>query len=94
MKVELKELILLYITIAEFISYVPQICRMVKRKSAEDVSISSWCIWTLNSALYLMYLLLDHVGIWLIITQALEVMLVGLTLVVAVILRLKNKVGR
>lgn len=36
---ELKEIILLYITVTGFISYVPQIARLIKTKSADDCSI-------------------------------------------------------
>ena len=86
-----KELILLYITINGFISYFPQIVRILKNKSSEDVAISSWLIWTINSILYLLYLLLDNVGIWLILSQSLEVLLISSTLIVVVIYRKKNK---
>lgn len=85
MSISFKEIILLYITIQGFISYVPQIVKIAKTKSSEDVSIASWLFWTINSALYLLYLLLDKVNIWLILSQLLEVILIGTTLVFVII---------
>lgn len=86
----IKELILLYITVAGFVSYLPQILRLIKTKSAEDCSISSWCIWLLNSFLYWLYLYLDKVSIGLILSQLLEVMLIGITTILVIILRIKE----
>lgn len=85
--VELKELILLYITVNGFISYIPQIVKILKRRTSEGISISSWVLWTLNSSLYFLYLLLDGVGIWLILSQALEVFLIATTLLLVIIYR-------
>ena len=86
-----KELILLYITIAGMISYVPQIVRLIKQKSAEDCSVLSWLIWLVNSGLYLLYLYLDKVGIWLKISQLIEVGLIGLTFIIIIIVFLRFK---
>ncbi|MBO5389214.1 MAG: hypothetical protein J6A59_14005 [Lachnospiraceae bacterium] len=91
---EIKELILLYITIQGFVSYVPQIIRLIKTKSAEDCSITSWGIWLINSALYLLYLYLDNVNIWLKLSQLLEVLLIGTTTLLVVILRIKGRCGK
>lgn len=88
---ELKELILLYITIVGFISYIPQIIRMIKQKSSRDVSVLTWAFWFVNSGLYLLYLCISDVTIWLILSQVLEVCLIGLTFFVVVVYRLKNR---
>lgn len=90
MTVEWKELILLYITINGFVSYIPQIIRCIKLKSSNDVSISSWVFWTINSTLYLVYLLLDNVNIWLILSQLLEVLIILSTLIVVLFYRYKR----
>lgn len=89
-----KELIILYITIAGFISYLPQIIRMIKTKSSEDISISSWLIWTMNSVLYLVYIQLSEVTIWLILSQVVEVVLIGLTTILVIIFRMKRNKRR
>lgn len=91
MDIEWKELIILYITIAGFISYLPQIIRMIKTKSSEDISISTWLIWAMNSTLYLIYMQLSEVTIWLILSQVAEVVLIGLTTILVVVFRVKRK---
>lgn len=91
MTVEWKELILLYITVNGFISYFPQIVRCIKTKSSNDVSISSWVIWSINSILYLTYLILDKVNIWLKLSQAMEVILIVTTLFVVLFYRRRRK---
>lgn len=94
MTIEWKELIILYITIAGFISYLPQIIRMIKTKSSEDISISSWLIWTMNSVLYLIYIQLSEVTIWLILSQVVEVVLIGLTTILVIVFRVKRSKRR
>ena len=91
MDIEWKELILLYMTINGFISYMPQIIKCIKTKSSSDISISSWVIWSFNSILYLLYLILDKVNIWLKLSQVLEVMLIVSTLIIVIIYRKKSK---
>ena len=90
MAIEWKELILLYITINGFISYIPQIIRCIKLKSSKDVSIGSWVFWTINSMLYLIYLILDNVNIWLKLSQLLEVLIIFSTLIVVLFYRCKR----
>lgn len=90
MAIEWKELILLYITINGFISYIPQIIRCIKLKSSKDVSIGSWLFWTTNSMLYLIYLILDNVNIWLSLSQLLEVVIILSTLIVILFYRRKR----
>ena len=85
---ELKEIILLYITITGFISYVPQIARLIKTKSADDCSISTWLMWVVNASLYLLYLYLENVNIWLKLTQLVEVVLISITALLIIVLRL------
>ena len=90
MNFEWKEILLLYITATGFISYVPQIWRMIKRKSSDDVSVSTWVIWVINSSIYLMYLILSTENIWLILSQVLEVVLIGTTLITILVVRKKK----
>ena len=91
MELDWKELILAYITASGFISYLPQIIKILKTKSVEDVATSSWAIWTLNSGLYLLYIILSEVTIWLILSQLLEVILVGTTFILVLIFKKRSK---
>lgn len=86
--IKAKELLLFYITVQGFISYIPQIIKLIKRKSADDIALSTYIIRAINSTLYLLYIVLDNCGVFLIISQALEVMLIGITTVVACVISL------
>lgn len=86
-----KELILLYITIVGFISYIPQIVRLIRQKSSEDVSVITWFIRSINSALYLLYLYLSNVTKWLMLSQLLEVLLITVTLLTVLFFRIRTR---
>ncbi len=86
---DLKEILLAYITLTGFISYIPQIVRLIKQKSSEDMSITTWVVWTINSGLYLLYLYLSKVTFWLIISQLIELTLIALTLLTILFFRFK-----
>lgn len=49
----MKEIILLVtmqiVTICTYVSYIPQIVKLIRTKSAEDLSVASWILWTLRS---------------------------------------------
>lgn len=38
------------ITICAYIGYIPQVVRLIKTKSSEDLSILSWVIWCFSTA--------------------------------------------
>lgn len=88
-EIDFKEIILLYITIAGFISYVPQIIKLIKKKSSAEHSSLTWVFWFTNSALYLLYLYMSEVTSWLIISQLIEVGLIGLTFMVILFYKFK-----
>lgn len=90
-EINFKELILLYITIVGFVAYVPQIVKLIKDKNADGCSILTWLFWLTNSCLYLVYLLLSEVTIWLILSQVTEVLLIGVTFTLIVIIQAKTK---
>ena len=55
----MKDLILLItmwiVTICTYISYVPQIVKIFKTKSSEDISAWSWILWTLSALCSFIY---------------------------------------
>ncbi len=55
----MKDLILLItmwiVTICTYISYVPQIAKIIKTKSSEDISVCSWILWTLSALCNFIY---------------------------------------
>lgn len=51
-------LLFLY-TVCEYAAYVPQMVKLIKTKSADDLSITSWLTWVLAGVCYLLYVLLE-----------------------------------
>ena len=46
-------------SILEFVAYVPQIVKILKTKRADDLSLTSWCVWIATDLSYLGYVLLE-----------------------------------
>lgn len=77
------------VTICTYISYVPQIYKLVKTKESEDLSIASWILWTVSSFANLVYsVLLGRFE--LIIASISEFILILMTLVLTVYYVYKN----
>ena len=55
-----------------FISYFPQAIKIIKTKEAEDLSISSWILWSVSSLTYTTYAVLVSKEIMLIFETSLE----------------------
>ncbi len=51
--------LLIIYTFCEYVAYVPQIVKLVKTKSADDLSITSWLTWVVSGVCYLIYVLLE-----------------------------------
>ena len=43
------------VSICTFISYFPQIVKLLKTKKSDDLSISSWVLWVISSLSYTTY---------------------------------------
>ena len=59
MKVALALVLLSVYTIIEFIGYMPQIIKLLKTKSAKDLSLTSWFLWVIAALCYLTYVLME-----------------------------------
>ena len=46
------------VTICTYVSYAPQIIKLIKTKKAEDLSVMSWMLWTVSAFANLLYSLL------------------------------------
>lgn len=51
--------LLLIYTICEYAAYIPQILKLIRTKSADDLSITSWLVWVVSGVCYLVYVLLE-----------------------------------
>jgi uncharacterized protein with PQ loop repeat len=52
-------ILLLVYTICEYSAYVPQIVKLIRTKSADDLSKTTWLTWVVAAACYLAYVLLE-----------------------------------
>ncbi len=59
MKSALALMLLSVYTIIEFIGYMPQIVKLLKTKSAKDLSLTSWFLWVVAALCYLIYVLME-----------------------------------
>lgn len=59
MKIALALMLLSVYTIIEFIGYMPQIIKLLKTKSAKDLSLTSWFLWVIAALCYLIYVLME-----------------------------------
>ena len=55
MKEMILQITMWIVIICTYISYVPQIVKLIKTKEADDLSIASWVLWTLSAVADLMY---------------------------------------
>ena len=60
---------------------MPQIIKLIKTKSAEDLSLASWLTWLLSDVCYLVYVLLESPEIGVVFTASLSLFLVILVFV-------------
>ena len=51
-------LLLLY-TVCEYTAYIPQILKLIRTKSANDLSKTTWVTWVVSAVCYLVYVLLE-----------------------------------
>ena len=70
-------LILLSIyTVLEIASYMPQIIKIIKTKSADDLSLASWASWVISDVCYLTYVLMESPEFGVIFTACLSLFFV------------------
>lgn len=43
------------VTVCTYVSYIPQLYKLIKTKKAEDLSITSWVLWMVSSLANLIY---------------------------------------
>lgn len=43
------------VTVCTYVSYLPQLYKLIKTKKAEDLSITSWILWMISSLANLIY---------------------------------------
>ena len=54
-------------TISTFFSYLPQTIKILRNKTASDLSISSWILWVISSFYMLFYVVMNLCLKWLLL---------------------------
>ena len=72
------------VSICTFISYLPQIVKLIRSKKSEDLSISSWILWGISSLSYTLYAICVSKDFMLIFTTILELTCCLLILLLAI----------
>jgi len=81
MKTIIALILISIVTVLEIFAYMPQIIKLIKTKSAEDLSLASWLTWLLSDVCYLVYVLLESPEIGVVFTASLSLFLVILVFV-------------
>lgn len=68
----MEAILILICTIISVNAYIPQIMRLVKTKSSDDISVSSWVMWIVSYGCYLAYVLLRGMDIGIVFLVTLE----------------------
>lgn len=75
------------VSFCTFISYYPQAVKLIKTKSAEDISIQSWVLWVTSSFTYTLYAILVNKEAMLIFETSLELFFCILILILTIMYR-------
>ena len=93
MKVTIALVLLSIYTVLEFIAYMPQIIKLLKTKSADDLSLTSWFTWITADLCYLAYVLLESPEIGVIFICTLDLVFLLLVFLLTAFYQ-KHKIRR
>lgn len=82
------------VSFCTFISYFPQIVKLIKTKKSEDLSVQSWILWVTSSLAYTLYAILVSKDIMLIFETCLELFFCLLILILALVYRKNNSISK
>ena len=49
--------LILVVNVCSFVSYLPQIVKLLRTKKSEDIAVSTWILWMISGLCYLLYTL-------------------------------------
>ena len=84
MKTVIAFILLFICTIFNLFGYLPQIIQIIKTKSSDDISISSWLIWIFSETCYLCYVLLESPELGVVFIAVLNLTLIVITSILAI----------
>lgn len=79
------------VSFCTFVSYLPQVIKLIKTKKSEDLSIYSWILWVTSSSSYTLYAILVSKDIMLIFETCLELFFCLTILILAIKYKNNNK---
>lgn len=79
----------LVVTITTYISYVPQIYKLIVTKKSEDISLASWVLWTVSAVASTAYSIL-LMRVELMIASVSEMVFIVVILILTYIYRNKH----
>jgi len=94
MKTIIALILISIVTVLEIFAYMPQIIKLIKTKSAEDLSLASWLTWLLSDVCYLVYVLLESPEIGVVFTASLSLFLVILVFVLTMYYQKYGKIRK
>ena len=81
----MEDVLLAIVSFCTFISYLPQVIEIIKTKSSEDISITSWILWVVSSLAYTLYAVIYSESAMLIFETCLELFFYLLILTLTII---------
>lgn len=72
------------VSVCTFISYVPQLFKLIKTKKSEDLSVTSWVLWTLSAVCNMIYSI-ALLRTELILASLIELTFTMLTLILSIV---------
>ena len=91
MREKIALILLVVYTICEVIAYLPQMIKLIKTRSADDLSITSWLIWVISGVCYLAYVLLSSPEIGVIYIASMNLVFMMTVYVLTVYYQRKSK---
>ena len=94
MKVIIALALLFVYTVCEYTAYIPQILKLIKTKSADDLSIATWLMWVFAGICYLLYVLLESPEAGVIFVASMNLVFVFSVCVLTIYYQISKKLNK
>lgn len=84
------DILLAIVAICTFVSYMPQVIKILKTKKSNDISICSWILWVISSSSYTLYAYIASTDIMLQIETTIELIFCITILILSIKYQHKN----
>ncbi|MCQ2571733.1 MAG: PQ-loop repeat-containing protein [Alphaproteobacteria bacterium] len=81
-------ILLIIYTVVSLYAYMPQVIKLIRTKSSNDLSLSSWMFWILSYLCYLGYVLIESPDLGIIFITCLELFF---TILICILILLYRK---